>query len=101
MPGIEKGYQLFHYKIPAETYRDYVSTQVLALHEESLLKDDKGKYRGPLGLFNARIAFLQEYSAKDKYGFSKTEKEFQRLKKDPPYSVKGTGLNPFYDAESN
>jgi len=75
---------------------------VLALQEESLLRDEKGKFRGPLGLFNARIALLQEYSTKDKFdGLSKTEKEFQRLKKDPPYSVKGTGLSENYDDEMN
>lgn len=74
---------------------------MLALQEESLLTDEKRKFRGPLGLFNARIALLQEYSSKDKYGFSKTEKEFHRLKKDPPYSVKGTGLSESYEAEIN
>lgn len=40
-----------------------------------------------MGLFNARVALLQEYNQKDRFGFTKTEIEYEMLKKDPPYKV--------------
>jgi WD40 repeat protein len=59
MSGIERGYQLFHYQIPATTYRDYVTTQVLALNEQEIIKDKNGLNLGPLGLLNKRVSILE------------------------------------------
>lgn len=47
MTGIEKGFHLFHYQLPASIYRDYITSQVLALQEDNIIKDKHGRYRGP------------------------------------------------------
>jgi hypothetical protein len=87
MTGIERGFPLFHYQIPAQTYRDYQTTQVLALQEDKVIKDKNGKIRGPVGLFNSRIEMLKDYTTKDRFGFSRIELEFSKIKQNPPYKV--------------
>lgn len=45
---------------------------------------------------------LKDYLTKDRYGFTKIELEFSRLKRDPPYKVKPSPcLAPDYDSEVN
>jgi hypothetical protein len=46
------------------------------MHEDKVTVDKKGKKLGPMGLFDARVAILQDYSKKDHFGMSKMELEY-------------------------
>jgi hypothetical protein len=51
-----------------------------------------------MSLFNARVALLKEYSQQDRFGFTKTEIEYEKIKKDPPYKVaESKWISPEYD----
>lgn len=66
------------------------------------MKDKHGNPQGQFAILNERVKLLQEYQQKDRYGFSKTELEFSKLKKDPPFrSVKSEFLTKEYDFDVN
>ena len=51
--------------LPADVYRDYKTSYVLAKHEsEVLLKDNCGSFRGPNEVVEARDALIRDYDKK-------------------------------------
>ena len=95
LKGISRGRNLKHSQIPADTYRDFKTNQVLATKDSIVKIDKNGNYRGLSQMKELRLELLKEALNTDAEGKTKIEIEFEKMR--IAYLDRMEYLDPQYD----